>query len=490
MRTKRNKLIIILLIFFPLYSFADEEEIGKIENIIGSADIIINNSRIELAKDTPVHPSDTIITKDKTLVKILFFDGADIILYENTQIKIKEYKFKIDAEKKNLKGVFEEIKGKIRFFVKPAKNTENDVKYKTNNAVMGIRGTGGVIVAQGSQKTQLLVTSGKVDFSNPAAPDKIVQVKENQWGEMRGEKPPAPPKPATPELIKSLAIDLPEGFEITKSGEDEKENNKEEDKKLNNSNPTAPLPPAASPTGVEGDDDDESDKEKTSSDSNNTNKNEENEVFRMGPTVSVGMYQYLSVGIEMRILKFLGLSVNIGGAPGKMNLKDFPNIGNKINNNNQPEINNIKASFFHVEARAVIYPFSGRFFIGSAFGLRKLDVQADTCIYVTVSSQNVCVPANGGVKINTTYATPQFGWLFVWDSGFSIGTELGAQIPLSMSSNNFYSNVNTSNPSAYTQATSSGNYQNFQNILQNSLPEYFNHQVLPFWNILKIGWLF
>ncbi len=477
---------------FPLYSFADEEEIGKIENIIGSAEIIVNNSRIELEKDTTIHSSDTIITKDKTFVKILFFDGADIILYENTQIKIKEYKFKIDAEKKNLKGVFEDIKGKIRFFVKPAKNTENDVKYKTNNAVMGIRGTGGVIVAQGSQKTQLLVTSGKVDFSNPAAPDKIVQVKENQWGEMRGEKPPAPPKPATPEIIKNLAIDIPEGFELTKSGEDDKENKKEEDKKLNNSNPTGPLPPVESPTGAADDDEEDSNKEDSNSDSdnNNSNKNEVDEIFRIGPTVSIGLYQYLSIGIEMRILKFLGLSVNIGGAPGKMNLKDFPNIGNKINNNNQPEINNIKASFFHVEARAVIYPFKGSFFIGSAFGMRKLDVQADTCIYVTVSSQSVCVPANGGIKINTTYATPQFGWLFVWDSGFSIGTELGAQIPLSMSSNNYYTNLNNSNQTAYSQAISSGNYQDFQNTLQTRLPDYFNHQVLPFWNILKIGWLF
>ncbi|KAB8029785.1 FecR family protein [Fluviispira multicolorata] len=483
-----KKIIFIYIItFYSLFAFADDEEIGRVENVIGIAEIVNKETRTPIEKDLPVHPSDTIVTKDKSLVKILFFDGADIILYDNSELKIKEYKFKLDSNKKNLSGVFEDIKGKIRFFVKPDKNVENDVKYKTNNAVMGIRGTGGVIVAQGLEKTQLVVTSGTVDFSNPAAPNKIIQVKENQWGEMRGEKPPAPPKPVTPELIKNLALDLPEGFELTKSGGDEKD----EDTKSNETNSTPPATPATGAAGsaAAGDDDDDDEKEENES-VNSSSKNEENEVFRLGPTLSVGLYQYFSVGLEARLFRFLGLSANIGGSPSKMNMKDFPNSGKKINDNSQTPINDIKSSFMHFEVRAVIYPFRGSFFIGSAFGLRKIDLEANTCVFVTVSSQNFCVPANANLKLNTTYFTPQFGWLFVWDNGFTIGTELGAQIPLHASGQSNNVNLNTQDPNAYSQAINSATYKNFQNTVQNNMSDYFTHQVLPFWNILKIGWLF
>ena len=95
------KLFFILLFSFLFIIKAfPEEEVGKIDNVIGDAEIYDGKVVQPIKKDLPVHPSDIIVTKENALVKILFFDGADIIMYEKTELKIKEYKVNIDADKK------------------------------------------------------------------------------------------------------------------------------------------------------------------------------------------------------------------------------------------------------------------------------------------------------------------------------------------------------------------------------------------------------
>ena len=64
-----------------------------------------------------------------------------------------------------------------------------------------------------------------------------------------------------------------------------------------------------------------------------------------------------------------------------------------------------------------VFPFGGAFYVGAAGGLQTLKVSKlddDTKAEVDFSSPVV---------------TPQVGWLWTWDSGFTIGLSLGAQIP-------------------------------------------------------------
>lgn len=466
--------LISITSFFYLLKAYSEEEVGKIDNIIGDAEIYDGKVVLPIKKEMPVHPSDIIVTKENALVKILFFDGADIIMYEKTELKIKEYKVNLDADKKSLKSIFEDIKGKVRFFVKPDKNVDNNVKYKTSNAVMGVRGTGGFIVAPDIGQTQLVVTKGTVQLSNPVNPTIVQDIKENQWGKIEGDKPPTPPQPVTPEIMSSLAVTLPEGFDTPSPSNEEM---------IPKQTPNSPIPGLG--------DDDKKDEDKKEIPPVVRKDDEESEYFRIGPMVSFGLFNFFSLGLEARLFHFIGLGFNFGGLSG-INLKNYPNLENKVNdNNNATPVQTTNASLRHVEVRAVIYPFLGAFFIGAAVGTRHLEATINACEFTAgFGNYNSCAPISAQLKVDTNYVTPQFGWLGVWKSGFSLGTEFGAQIPLSSGNETFSSQILTTDPAQYNYVANSSAYQNFQNNIQNGIGGYFKNNVLPFWNILKIGWLF
>ncbi|MGY3805372.1 FecR family protein [Pigmentibacter ruber] len=469
-----------LTLFFCIFlflkaAFATDDEVGKIENIVGKAEFIVGKETVPVKRGDLIHPTDVIKTGENTIVKILFYDGADIILYEKSELKIKEYTVNLESEKKSLKGVFEDIKGKIRFFVKPDKTVQNDVKYKTNNAVMGVRGTGGFIVAPETGETQLVVTTGKVELSNPAQPDIIQEVSENQWGKIVGNEPPPPPEPVTPELIQSLKVEIPEGFENPPPLEDENQQEQKDEKSKQQGNIVPPpvVPPV---------------KEAAAKDKNDE-ADDDTEYFRIGPTFSAGMFNFFSFGLESRLFHFLGLSANIGGIQN-FNLKNYPQLSDRINNNNNnTPIQSTQADISHLEVRAVIYPFFGSFFIGAAYGNRKVDARIDACEYIS-NFGGTCIPLRAYLKINTTYVTPQFGWLFVSKSGLSIGTELGVQIPVQSGSEDFNAQVLATDQNQINAVYNSYAFYDFQRQVRDNIGDYFRSKTLPFWNIIKIGWLF
>ena len=487
MEKKLQKVKILLKIYFIIFmaslhfsnAYSEEEEVGKIDNVIGKAEIFDGKVTTELKKGDPVHPKDTIKTKENALVKILFFDGADIILYEKSELNIKEYKVDLESEQKSLKSIFEKIKGKIRFFVKPDKTVNNDVKYKTSNAVMGVRGTGGFIVVPEAgelAETQLVVTTGKVELSNPATPDVVQDVSENQWGKIEGEKPPTPPEPVTPELIEALKVTLPEGFDNPQPAVEENEKS-EEEKIKEETKPEVSPPPVLPPEAV------------TPLEGNNE-KDDENEYFRIGPMASFGFFQFFSVGAEARLFRFHGLGANYGGI-SNFNLKNYPNLQDRINHNNNTPIQSTSGNIQHFEARAVIYPFLGSFFIGTALGIRTLDATIEACEFINAIGQyNSCIPLRAHLNVKTVYVTPQFGWMAVWNNGFTLGTELGVQIPLYAGTENFWSEILTNDQNQYNLVLNSNSYQDFQRQIRDDFGDYFRSKTLPFWNIIKIGWMF
>lgn len=68
------------------------------------------------------------------------------------------------------------------------------------------------------------------------------------------------------------------------------------------------------------------------------------------------------------------------------------------------------------------YPFQSAFFIGGALGTQAVRAKKT----VTVLSETV----SPEVKIANAFLTPKVGWLWRYDSGFTLGFDLGAQIPL------------------------------------------------------------
>lgn len=198
-----------VMLLQPDMSKGAEPPIGKLDNIIGEVAVIRAGKTLatkDVKKGMPVYATDRLITKGKATAKITFLEGTkesgSFIAFENSDFKIEEYKSQKEGDKVSLKSAFDIAKGKVRFFVKPEANKKIDAKYKTKNAVMGIRGTSGVIDATDPNKTQLVVMTGKVEVSNPLDPSKSVMVPANQMTSVDAGKPPAPPKPAGDLILK------------------------------------------------------------------------------------------------------------------------------------------------------------------------------------------------------------------------------------------------------------------------------------------------
>jgi hypothetical protein len=70
------------------------------------------------------------------------------------------------------------------------------------------------------------------------------------------------------------------------------------------------------------------------------------------------------------------------------------------------------------EAGLALHPFRGSFFLGATAGYLSLNAAAPTRLGTVA------------IAASTLYVTPRFGWMAVWDSGFTLGFEAGAQLPL------------------------------------------------------------
>ncbi|MCA2959454.1 MAG: FecR domain-containing protein [Silvanigrellales bacterium] len=180
------------------------EAIGTLGSIIGKANVVRNGKSMPVTKGMEVFATDELQTGPKTAVKILFKDGGNFMAFEDSKVKIAEYKFKTNGKDSSLTSAFDVAKGKVRFFVKPEPGRKNDTKFKTSNAVMGIRGTSGFIDATKPGQTQLVVLTGKVEVSNPQVPGQSVMVPPNQMTSVVGTRAPSAPRVAPPALMGSL----------------------------------------------------------------------------------------------------------------------------------------------------------------------------------------------------------------------------------------------------------------------------------------------
>jgi len=70
-----------------------------------------------------------------------------------------------------------------------------------------------------------------------------------------------------------------------------------------------------------------------------------------------------------------------------------------------------------------VFPFRGRFFVGSSFGRQSLKG--------AVTENTALGPQTATVDLTTWYATPRVGWIWTFEHGFLLGFDLGVQFKLS-----------------------------------------------------------
>ncbi len=198
--------------------------------------------------------------------------------------------------------------------------------------------------------------------------------------------------------------------------------------------------------------------------------------FRIGVLVGGGLPEILSLGGQIKLTRFIGAGINIGLIPTV-----------KISYYGEA-----KLSYQEYDAYGRLYPFGGAFFLGAGVGYAtikgtvngKLSTDAAQTMYPGFGIPNpILVDSQGSVR--TLVLTPQIGFMKIFGSGFTIGLDVGAQLPIAPSKVDFATNTpNLQEPAkSYVQST----YVKPNDDKVRSTLDTIGRTPLPTFN-LKIGW--
>lgn len=211
--------------------------------------------------------------------------------------------------------------------------------------------------------------------------------------------------------------------------------------------------------------------------------------------IGFGILQGPNVSIESKIFKFIGLSASYGTF-SNLDLFRVSAIKQSLNQKSQDyQIDSLGMNYTQYEAKLSIYPFGGTFFIAAAYGKRNITLNSNGNINITVPSTTtrISTPFTEEIKISSTYWTPQIGWLATWGGSFgwfAIGTELGVQITLQSSVDLTPTFTNPTLQPLLPVVLASPEYTSMNDQLKTGITDALKEYPLPYWNILKIGWMF
>ncbi|MFZ3228629.1 MAG: hypothetical protein WA160_00365 [Pseudobdellovibrio sp.] len=175
--------------------------------------------------------------------------------------------------------------------------------------------------------------------------------------------------------------------------------------------------------------------------------------------------------------KWFSIALNTGGykITGVGKTTDLPN-GANIQLSNQ-------------EAVIRLHPFTGSFYLGLGYGRHTVTLDANKTISITT-------PISGSAdvafidKVTANYLLPHIGWLWTTSFGLTFGMDLGYLSPSSSSADINATISNISNGAiSNSDVESTTEYKNAKKDAQDQ-SEKFGKTGLPYWTVLRMGWLF
>ena len=143
--------------------FAQSSDVvGKVAVSSGNVTALNNGQKRQLKISDSIMNNDTILTEDRSSVKLLFSDETVIDLGPKSSFKVSDYALKSGD---NRTETFSLLFGKMRSLVTKKVGPQGKVQYKTGSTVMGVRGTEFVVDnPQGSltPNASIVVVSGIV----------------------------------------------------------------------------------------------------------------------------------------------------------------------------------------------------------------------------------------------------------------------------------------------------------------------------------------
>ncbi len=152
--------------------------------------------------------------------------------------------------------------------------------------------------------------------------------------------------------------------------------------------------------------------------------------FRIGFLIGTGLPDLLSLGGTIKVTRYFGAGFNLGMIPTvKLSLYGDATI-----------------SYHEYDLYGRVYPFGNAFFLGAGLGYAKI-VGTLANRYALTPEESaasglaspVQIDSRGSVR--TLVLTPQLGLLKTFSSGFSIGVNVGAQIPIAPSTVDYATHV-------------------------------------------------
>lgn len=176
---------------------------------------------------------------------------------------------------------------------------------------------------------------------------------------------------------------------------------------------------------------------------------------RLGALASAGFPRPLSIEGIVKLERLLALGFEYSTLP-------------------RTRVSDVHFGAWAIAGSARVFPMRGPFFLGLRAGRQHLSADA------AVSGYGYTVPITLGV--DTTFLSPQIGFLWTWDPGFTLGIDAGLQIPLSSDTSS--SLARSTMPSAVQQAVSPAQRT------AESVAGTVGQTVLPTVDLLKVGMLF
>lgn len=145
--------------------------------------------------------------------------------------------------------------------------------------------------------------------------------------------------------------------------------------------------------------------------------------FRIGVLVGTGLPEVMNFGAQLKLTRYFGAGVNVGLIP-TVRINYYGEAAQK---------------YQEYDAYGHIYPFGGSFFLGAGVGYAQIDGTLVTRFNLADIPQAAQAGLSGSVSatsdasVRTLVLTPQLGFLKIFDVGFAIGFDVGAQIPIAPS---------------------------------------------------------
>jgi hypothetical protein len=186
----------------------------------------------------------------------------------------------------------------------------------------------------------------------------------------------------------------------------------------------------------------------------------------VGATFALSNPHVINLGLESVFYEKFGASLNYGNITETMK--------------------NVAINVKHVDFRMRWFPWKSSFFAGLALGRHW--IKGDLHRVATIPSSGQQVAIHGNISASASYFAPQIGWFATWESGFTLGADVGCLFPNSQKSN-FTSSIN--NPPAGTEAeiNATKEYSNMKSELE-SISKSFLGKPKFMITIMRFGWMF